>query len=78
MNYLTDRHKFLQKEKQLLHTELVKYGIDYDIAAKAAQILAEKKPDEVLTEEEIQLTKEVCEVWLQQRNRLASISKVIN
>ncbi|MBD2165135.1 hypothetical protein H6G04_12060 [Calothrix membranacea FACHB-236] len=78
MNYLKDRHKFLQKERQLLHTELVKYGIDYDTAAKAAQILAEKKPDEVLTEEEIQLTKQVCELWLQQRNRLASIDKVIN
>ncbi|BAY31306.1 hypothetical protein NIES2107_31650 [Nostoc carneum NIES-2107] len=78
MNYLKDRHKFLQKERQLLHTELVKYGVDYDKAAKAAQILAEKKPDEVLTQEEIQLTKEVCELWLKQRNRLASIDKVIN
>ncbi|MDZ7958755.1 MAG: hypothetical protein RMY34_12890 [Aulosira sp. DedQUE10] len=77
MDYFKDKHKFLQKEQELLHTELVKYGIDYHKAAKAAQILAHKKPDEVLTDEEIQLTKEVCEVWLQQRNRLALIGKAL-
>jgi hypothetical protein len=77
MANLNDRHKFLQKEQQLLHTELVKYGVDYHKAAKVAKILAEKKPDELLTEEEIRLSREVCEIWLKQRNRLNSIFQAI-
>lgn len=77
MSNFREKHKFIQKEQQLLHTELVKYGVDYYKAAKVAKILADKKPDELLTEEEIQLTREVCEAWLRQRNRLTSIFKAI-
>ncbi|BAY10622.1 hypothetical protein [Calothrix sp. NIES-2098] len=77
MIFFTDKHKLLHDKQQFWHTELVKYGVDYHQAAKVAQILAEKKPDELLTEEEIRLTKEVCEVWLRQRKRLASISRAL-
>jgi hypothetical protein len=75
MNYFNNRHKSLQKEQQFWHTELVKSGIEYHQAAKVAKILAEKKSDDLLTDEEIRLTKEVCAAWLRQRNRLASISQ---
>ncbi|OUL18216.1 hypothetical protein [Nostoc sp. 106C] len=77
MTYFKDRYKSLPKEQQFWHTELVRYGVDYHQAAKVAKILAEKKPDELLSEEEIRLTKEVCEAWLRQRNRLASISRAL-
>ncbi|MBD2196164.1 MULTISPECIES: hypothetical protein [Calothrix] len=77
MNYSQNKHKFLQNEQLFWHTELVKSGVDYHQAAKVAQILAEKKPDELLTEEEIKLTKEVCAAWLRQHNRLTSISRAL-
>lgn len=77
MNYFQDKHNFLQNEQLFWHTELVKSGINYHQAAKVAQILAEKKPDELLTDEEIKLTKDVCTAWLRQHNRLASISKAL-
>ena len=77
MNYFNKKHKTLQKEQQFWHTELVRYGIDYHEAAKVAKILAEKKPDDLLTEEEIRLTKEVCAAWLRQRHRLATISQAL-
>lgn len=77
MANFSDKHKLLHKEQLLLHTELVKHGVDYHKAAKVAKILADKKPDELLTEEEIRLTQEVCQVWLRQRNRLTSIFKAI-
>lgn len=69
---------FSQDKQQLLHTQLVKFGIHYRKAAIAAEILASGKPDELLTEEEIQLTKEVCKEWLKQRKRLDSIEENIN
>ncbi|MDZ8053269.1 MAG: hypothetical protein RMX68_025580 [Aulosira sp. ZfuVER01] len=77
MTYFTEKHKSLQKNQQFWHTELVKYGVEYHQAAKVAKILAEKKTDELLTDEEIRLTKQVCEAWLRQRDRLASISKAL-
>ncbi|RCJ41221.1 hypothetical protein A6770_09075 [Nostoc minutum NIES-26] len=69
---------FRQEKKKLLHTQLVKYGIHYRKAARAAEILASEKPDELLTDEEIQLTQEVCREWLKQRKRLDSIEENIS
>ncbi|BAY27013.1 hypothetical protein NIES2100_68340 [Calothrix sp. NIES-2100] len=77
MTNFNNKHKSLQKAQQFWHTELVKSGVDYHQAAKVAEILAEKKPDELLTEDEIRLTKEVCAAWLRQRHRLASISQAL-
>jgi hypothetical protein len=76
MPNFNDKHKLLHQE-QLLHTELVKHGVDYHKAAKVAKILADKKSYELLTEEEMRLTREVCEAWLRQRNRLASIFRAL-
>ncbi|ARV57634.1 hypothetical protein BZZ01_02395 [Nostocales cyanobacterium HT-58-2] len=65
---------FSSKQKEeLFHTALVKYGIDYYKAGTVAKILASGKPDELLTDKEIQLSKEVCSDWLKQHKRLASI-----
>ncbi|HEY9750177.1 MAG TPA: hypothetical protein V6C63_15950 [Allocoleopsis sp.] len=67
------QEKFLISSKQkeeLFHTELVKHGVPYHKAAKAAKILASNQPEDVLTEEETQLVQEACRVWLKQRQRL--------
>lgn len=67
------QEKFLISPKQkeeLFHTELVKHGVPYHKAAKAAKILASNQPEETLTDEETQLVQEACRVWLKQRQRL--------
>jgi hypothetical protein len=65
------------KEKETLyHLELVKHGVKYDIAAKAANILAFGLDDETLTEEEKQLVKEACKIWIKQHQRLHNINSV--
>lgn len=69
---------FCQGKEQLLHTQLVKYGIHHYKAAKVAKIIASGCPDELLTDEEIKLTQEVCQEWLRQRQRLISIEANIN
>ncbi|MBD2251577.1 hypothetical protein H6G14_09685 [Nostoc parmelioides FACHB-3921] len=54
-----------QEEKEkLFHTQLVKYGVRYEKAARAASILASGKSEEVFSEEEKQLVTEVCQQWL--------------
>ena len=67
------QEKFLISPKQkeeLFHTELVKHGVCYHQAAKAAKILVSNPPQEALTDEETQLVQEVCRAWLKQRQRL--------
>jgi hypothetical protein len=63
----------VEKKEELFHTALVKCGVDYQKAAKVAKILANEKPDELLTEKEIELTKEVCQEWLTYHKCLTSI-----
>jgi len=67
------QEKFLISSKQkeeLFHTELVKHGIPYHKAAKAAKILVSNPPEETLTTEEVELVQEACREWLKQRQRL--------
>jgi len=67
------QEKFLispEQKEQLFHTELVKYGIPYHKAAKAAKILVSNPPEETLTDEETKLVQEACREWLKQRQRL--------
>lgn len=67
------QEKFLISSKQkeeLFHTELVKHGVPYHKAAKAAKILVSNPPEDALTDEETQLVQEACRVWLKQRRRL--------
>ncbi|WP_242040451.1 hypothetical protein [Anabaena subtropica] len=54
-----------QEEKEkLFHTQLVKYGVRYEKAARVANILACGKSEELLTEEEKKLVTEACQQWL--------------
>ena len=49
------QEKFLispEQKEPLFHTELVKYGIPYHKAAKAAKILVSNPPEETLTDED--------------------------
>ncbi|WP_320073245.1 hypothetical protein [Nostoc sp. MG11] len=68
----------VEEIEKILHTELVKYGVKYEKAGKVARILASRQPDELLTQEEIQLSKEVCQQWLKQRQRMAVIEEAID
>ncbi|QSJ20972.1 hypothetical protein JYQ62_26750 [Nostoc sp. UHCC 0702] len=69
---------YCQDKEQLLHTQLVKCGVHYGKAAKVAKIIASGYPDELLTDDEIKLTQEVCREWLRQRQRLNSIEENIS
>ncbi|RAM48189.1 MAG: hypothetical protein C6Y22_29000 [Hapalosiphonaceae cyanobacterium JJU2] len=60
---------YSKDKEEFFHTELVKYGVDYQRAAKVAQILASGTPDELLSEKEIQLAEEVCKQWLREHQR---------
>ncbi|BAZ65850.1 MAG: hypothetical protein KME28_06420 [Pelatocladus maniniholoensis HA4357-MV3] len=60
---------YSKEKEEFFHTELVKYGVDYQRAAKVALILASGTPDELLSEKEIQLAEEVCKEWLRQHQR---------
>ncbi|MBW4635124.1 MAG: hypothetical protein KME30_25470 [Iphinoe sp. HA4291-MV1] len=65
----------VKEKEELLHTELVKYGVQYHKAAEVARILVSGKSDELLTDKEIQLATEACRKWIIQRKRLAFIKK---
>lgn len=66
-----------KKEKEkIFHTELVKFGVSYDRAAKAAYILATGKPDELLTEEEKRLVIEVCKEWSKNHKRYKKLQQI--
>ncbi len=65
------------EKERIFHTQLVKYGVEYDKAAKAAKILASGKPDELLTNEEIQLVKEVCRDWSIQNKRYKRLNSLV-
>lgn len=66
-----------QEKERLFHTELVKSGVEYHTAAKAARILVSWQSDELLTSEEVQMLKDVCRQWLDQRKRLDRIHSAI-
>lgn len=63
----------IEEKEKLDRTELVKYGVKSELAAQAAKILVSGKPDELLTEQEIQLVEEVCREWLTRHRSLSSL-----
>jgi hypothetical protein len=67
----------VEEKEKLFHTELVKYGVEYELAAQAARILVSGKPDELLTEQEIQLVKEVCREWSMGHKRFKRLSSLL-
>ncbi|BBD64674.1 hypothetical protein NIES4072_16620 [Nostoc commune NIES-4072] len=64
----------VQNLEEFFHTQLVKHGVNYNLAARAAKILASGKPDELLTAEEKHLATEVCQHWSKQRQRLQRLN----
>jgi hypothetical protein len=67
-----------EEREQIFYTELIKAGVDFQKAAKAAKVLALDPLDEQLTREDEQLVKDACYQWLAQRKRMNFISQVIN
>ncbi|MBW4423214.1 MAG: hypothetical protein KME50_01800 [Nostoc desertorum CM1-VF14] len=66
-----------KKEKEkIFHTELVKFGVKYDTAAKAAYILASGRPDEFLTQEEKRFVMEVCKEWSKNHKRYKKLQQI--
>ncbi|KAF3890463.1 MULTISPECIES: hypothetical protein [Nostocales] len=55
--------KLAQENENLYHNELLKYGVEHNLAALAAKILASDKPNELLSSEELQVLTEACEHW---------------
>jgi hypothetical protein len=58
-----------QEKERLFHTQLVKYGVKFEKAAKVAKILASGQSEEELTEEEQRLVTEACQQWLKGHKR---------
>jgi hypothetical protein len=63
----------VEEQERLYQTELIKAGVDFRQAEKAAKLLAEDLLDEQLTREEHQLIQSVCTQWLAQRKRMTFI-----
>ncbi|MBD2462092.1 hypothetical protein H6G89_13645 [Oscillatoria sp. FACHB-1407] len=58
-----------KERKKLFFIELVRAGISFDDAYVVSEIVASAKPPEDLTLQERWLVKEVCQKWLDERNR---------
>ncbi|MDZ8187395.1 MAG: hypothetical protein RMX96_21430 [Nostoc sp. ChiSLP02] len=67
-----------QEKEKIFHTELVKYGVKYEKAQKAAQLLASGKPDELLTQQERQIVLEACYEWSKQRKRYKHLKSLLD
>lgn len=67
----------VQEKEQLFQLELVKACVPYDQAVKAARILVSGCPDKLLSDEDIEVVRQACLHWLEQRKRQTFISKVI-
>ena len=70
-------HFYLSNEdkERIYQTDLVKYGVKADKAAKAAQILASDEIEKVLTEEEKRLVTEACKECLNNYNRYKDLQQ---
>ncbi|WP_342001111.1 hypothetical protein [Chlorogloeopsis sp. ULAP02] len=66
---------FSNEKEKFFHTELVRYGVDYQRAAKVAKILVSEMSEQFLTDEEIRLAEDVCREWLGNHKRFTSILK---
>jgi hypothetical protein len=56
------QHNFLisaEEKEKIFHTELVKYGVEYEQARKAAQILACSQADELLSQQDNKTDKQL-------------------
>ncbi|BAT53513.1 unknown protein [Nostoc sp. NIES-3756] len=62
-----------EEKEKLFHTQLVKYGVKYDKAAKAAQLMVSDGLEN-LTQQEQQLVTEACQEWLKAKKRCGNIN----
>ncbi|RCJ24815.1 hypothetical protein A6770_03935 [Nostoc minutum NIES-26] len=67
----------VKEKEKIFCTELVKHGVKYETAIKAARILASGQPDELLTVDEIIIVKEACEKWSVQKKRIKRLKSLI-
>lgn len=65
----------VQEKEHLFQSELIKACVPRPQAVAVARILIQPA-DEPLTEAEVQLTRQVCQQWLKQRQRQAFIAQV--
>lgn len=76
---MLNKFQVSKKEKEkIFHTNLVKFGVSYDQAAKAAKILADEKPEELWTEEEKRLVTEACKQWFSNHNRYKKLQELVD
>lgn len=68
----------VSEKEQLFQAELIKACVPYAKAVKVAHILASEQADEQLTDEDIQLVRQVCLQWLEQRKRWEFISQAVD
>ncbi|MFN6485132.1 MULTISPECIES: hypothetical protein [unclassified Nostoc] len=68
----------VEEKEKIFHTELVKYGVEYEQARKAAQILASSQPDELLSQQDRQIVTQVCNKWSAERKRYKRITSVVD
>ncbi|MEH1968568.1 MAG: hypothetical protein V7K91_19075 [Nostoc sp.] len=63
----------IEEKEKIFHTELVKYGVEYEQARKTAQILARSQPDELLSQQDRQIVTQACKKWSIERKRYKRI-----
>ncbi|MGV0103485.1 hypothetical protein [Nostoc sp. DSM 114167] len=68
----------VEEKEKIFHTELVKYGVEYEQARKAAQILAYSQPDELLSQQDRQIVTQACHKWSTERKRYKRIISVVD
>ncbi|WP_445633668.1 CopG family transcriptional regulator [Nostoc sp. DSM 114161] len=67
----------VEEKEKIFCTELIRYGVPYEKARKAAQILASGQPDELLTPEEILIVKDACKIWSKQHKRYQRLQSIM-
>lgn len=67
-----------QGKERFYQSELVNACVPYSKAVKAASILASRRSDDELASEDVQLVKQVCRQWLEQRQRHHLLRLAVN
>ncbi|MBD2037556.1 hypothetical protein H6F86_12375 [Phormidium sp. FACHB-592] len=67
----------VDEQESILCLQLVKHNIKYSQAVAVSKLLVAQGSGRVLTEEESQLTQQVCRQWLEQRQRQQRLEAVL-
>ncbi|MCC5656237.1 hypothetical protein LC608_04390 [Nostoc sp. XA010] len=68
----------VEEKEKIFHTELVKYGVGYEQARKAAQILACSQSDKLLSQQDRQTVIQACNKWSTECKRYKRITSVLD